>query len=147
MPIQCPERFRERAFRMVGESLPEHETGCATVKRVATKLEISPEAIRRWKHLITTCCGVIFAELHPRKPNATTEMMAPSLRDEAMSLPTSAKGGRGCQPNGKPNAASEVGSEAASKHRSWTVTSFLAHDSGLARVTPVRWLFLRSRVS
>ena len=34
---------------MVEESLPEHETEFAAMKKVATKLGISPEAIRRWK--------------------------------------------------------------------------------------------------
>jgi len=33
----------------VEESLPEHETESAAMKKVATKLGISPEAIRRWK--------------------------------------------------------------------------------------------------
>jgi transposase len=33
----------------VEESLPEHETEFAAMKKVATKLGISPEAIRRWK--------------------------------------------------------------------------------------------------
>ena len=49
MPRQYPQQFRERALRMVEESLPEHETEFAAVKKVATKLGISPEAIRRWK--------------------------------------------------------------------------------------------------
>jgi transposase len=39
----------ERALRMVEESLPEHETEFAAMKKAATKLGISPEAIRRWK--------------------------------------------------------------------------------------------------
>jgi transposase len=34
---------------MVEESLPERETEFAAMKKVATKLGISPEAIRRWK--------------------------------------------------------------------------------------------------
>jgi len=49
MPRQYPQQFRERALRMVEESLPEHETEFAAMKKVATKLGISPEAIRRWK--------------------------------------------------------------------------------------------------
>lgn len=49
MPRQYPQQFRERALRMVEESLPEHETEFAAMKMVATKLGISPEAIRRWK--------------------------------------------------------------------------------------------------
>ena len=49
MPRQYPQQFRERALRMVEESLPEHETEFAAMKKVATKLGISPEAISRWK--------------------------------------------------------------------------------------------------
>ena len=49
MPRQYPQQFRERALRMVEESLPEHETEFAAMKKVATKLGISPEAIRRWR--------------------------------------------------------------------------------------------------
>ena len=49
MPRHYPQQFRERALRMVEESLPEHETEFAAMKKVATKLGISPEAIRRWK--------------------------------------------------------------------------------------------------
>ena len=49
MPRQYPQQFRERALRMVEESLPEHETEFAAMKKVATKLGISPEAIRRCK--------------------------------------------------------------------------------------------------
>jgi len=46
MPRQYPQQFRERALRMVEESLPEHETEFAAMKKVATKLGISPEAIQ-----------------------------------------------------------------------------------------------------
>lgn len=41
--------FAERAFRMVDESLPEHETEFTAKEKVARKLGVSPEAIRRWK--------------------------------------------------------------------------------------------------
>ena len=49
MARQYPQQFRERALRMVEESLPEHETEFAAMKKVASKLGVSPEAIRRWK--------------------------------------------------------------------------------------------------
>ncbi len=49
MPRQYPQQFRERALRMVEESLPEQKCEFAAMRKVATKLEISPEAIRRWK--------------------------------------------------------------------------------------------------
>jgi transposase len=50
MPRQYPQQFRERALRMVEESLPEQKCEFAAMKKVATKLGISPEAIRQWKH-------------------------------------------------------------------------------------------------
>ena len=49
MPRQYPQQFRERALRMVEESLPEQKCEFAAMKKIATKLGISPEAIRRWK--------------------------------------------------------------------------------------------------
>jgi transposase len=49
MPRQYPQQFRERALRMVEESLPEQKCEFAAMKKVATKLEVSSEAIRRWK--------------------------------------------------------------------------------------------------
>lgn len=49
MPRQYPQQFRERALRMVEESLPEQKCEFAAMKKVATKLGISPVAIRRWK--------------------------------------------------------------------------------------------------
>jgi transposase len=49
MPRQYPQQFRERALRFVEESLPEQKCELVAMKKVATKLGISPEAIRRWK--------------------------------------------------------------------------------------------------
>jgi len=35
MPRQYPPQFRERALRLVGETLPDHETEFAAMKKVA----------------------------------------------------------------------------------------------------------------
>jgi|GEM_PF-232262 len=41
--------FAERALRLVEETLPDQKYEFAAMKKVATKLGVSPEAIRRWK--------------------------------------------------------------------------------------------------
>jgi transposase len=48
-PVNILSYFGSGLNARVKESVPEHETEFATVKKVATKLGISPEAIRRWK--------------------------------------------------------------------------------------------------
>jgi transposase len=58
MPRQYPQQFRERALRMVEESLPEQKCEFAAMKKVVTKLGISPEAIRRWKRLSEVDSGL-----------------------------------------------------------------------------------------
>ena len=49
MPRQFPREFRERALRMVEEALPDHETEFAAIRMVASRLGVSPEALRRWR--------------------------------------------------------------------------------------------------
>lgn len=49
MPRQYPPEFRERALRLLEESLPDHPTEYEAIRRVAAKLGISPEALRRWR--------------------------------------------------------------------------------------------------
>ena len=49
MPHQYPPQFRERALRLVEETLPDQKCEFAAMKKVATKLGVSPEAIRRPK--------------------------------------------------------------------------------------------------
>lgn len=49
MPCQYPQQFRERALRMVEESLPEQKCEFAAMKKVATQLGISPgKADTQW---------------------------------------------------------------------------------------------------
>ena len=49
MPKQFPPEFRERALRLVEESMPDHETEYEAIRLVAKKLGISTEALRRWR--------------------------------------------------------------------------------------------------
>jgi len=49
MPRQYPQQFRERALHMVEESLHKQKCEFAAMKKVATRLGIFPEVIRRWK--------------------------------------------------------------------------------------------------
>ena len=48
MPKQYPRDFRERAVRLVSESVGEHETERATILRVASRLGVSGETVRKW---------------------------------------------------------------------------------------------------
>ena len=46
MPCQYPAEFRQSAVRLVGEALPDHETGFEAIKKVTSRLGMSPEALR-----------------------------------------------------------------------------------------------------
>ena len=48
MPKQYPRDFRERAVRLVNESLGDHETEWATIQRVSSRLGVSGETVRKW---------------------------------------------------------------------------------------------------
>ncbi len=49
MPRQFPPEFRQRALRMLEESLADHETEYAAIRHVADRLGIGPESLRRWR--------------------------------------------------------------------------------------------------
>ena len=49
MPGQYPRDFRQRAVRMVEEALPDHATEFEAIKKVASRLGVNPEAVRRWR--------------------------------------------------------------------------------------------------
>jgi transposase len=49
MPRQFPPEFRQRALRMIEESMPEHETEYAAIRHVGAKLGIGPETLRKWR--------------------------------------------------------------------------------------------------
>ena len=49
MPRQFPPEFRQRALRMLEESVPDHETDYAAIHHVASKLGVGPEALRKWR--------------------------------------------------------------------------------------------------
>ncbi len=48
MPKQYPRDFRERAVRLVSESVGDHETEWATIQRVASRLGVAGETVRKW---------------------------------------------------------------------------------------------------
>jgi transposase len=49
MPRQFPPEFRQRALRMLEESLPDHETEYAAIRHVASKLGVGTESLRKWR--------------------------------------------------------------------------------------------------
>ena len=49
MPRQFPPEFRQRALRMLEESMPEHETEYAAIRHVGAKLGVGPETLRKWR--------------------------------------------------------------------------------------------------
>lgn len=49
MPRQFPPEFRQRALRLIEESMPEHETEYAAIRHVGAKLGIGPETLRKWR--------------------------------------------------------------------------------------------------
>ena len=64
MPRQYPPEFKERAVRLVDEALPDHATEFEAIKKVASRLGISTEALRRWRRQ---------AEIHSgARPGATS---------------------------------------------------------------------------
>lgn len=49
MPSQFPPEFRQRALRMLEESLPEHRTEFAAIRHVSAKLGVGSETLRQWR--------------------------------------------------------------------------------------------------
>jgi transposase len=49
MPRQFPPEFRQRALRVLEESLADHETKYAAIRHVASKLGIGAESLRKWR--------------------------------------------------------------------------------------------------
>lgn len=49
MPRQFTPEFRQRALRMLEESLPDHETEYGAIRHVASKLGIGAESLRTWR--------------------------------------------------------------------------------------------------
>jgi transposase len=49
MPRQFPPEFRQRALRMLEESLGDHETEYAAIRHVASRLGVGPETLRKWR--------------------------------------------------------------------------------------------------
>jgi transposase len=49
MPRQFPPEFRQRALRMIEESVSEHETEHAALRHVGAKLGVGAETLRQWR--------------------------------------------------------------------------------------------------
>lgn len=49
MPRQYPPEFRQRALRLLEESLPDHESEYEAIREVSRKLGVSAEALRKWR--------------------------------------------------------------------------------------------------
>jgi transposase len=49
MPRQYPPEFRQRALRLLEESLPDHESEYEAIRQVASRLGVSTEALRKWR--------------------------------------------------------------------------------------------------
>jgi transposase len=49
MPRQFPLEFRQRALRMLEESLADHETEYAAIRHVASRLGVGAETLRKWR--------------------------------------------------------------------------------------------------
>ena len=49
MPRQFPPEFRQRALRMLEESLQDHETEYAAIRHVGSKLGVAGETLRKWR--------------------------------------------------------------------------------------------------
>lgn len=49
MPRQYPPEFRQRALRMLEESMPEHKTEYAAIRHVGARLGVAPETLRKWR--------------------------------------------------------------------------------------------------
>ncbi len=49
MPRQFPPEFRQRALRVIEESMPEDETEHSAIRHVGAKLGVGPETLRKWR--------------------------------------------------------------------------------------------------
>ena len=49
MPRQFSPDFRQRALRMVEESIPDHDTEYAAIRHVGSKFGVGPETLRKWR--------------------------------------------------------------------------------------------------
>jgi len=68
MPRQYPPEFRQRALRLLEESLPDHESEYEAIRQVSRKLGVSAEALRKWRRQSEVDSGT--------KPGVSTDQQA-----------------------------------------------------------------------
>jgi transposase len=68
MPKQFSPEFRQRALRMLEESVPEHDTEWAAITHVASRLGVGPETLRKWRRRQEIDAG--------ERPGRTSEELA-----------------------------------------------------------------------
>lgn len=68
MPRQYPPEFRQRAWRLIEESLPDHESEYEAIRQVSRKLGVRAEALRKWRRQSEVDSGV--------KPGVSTDQQA-----------------------------------------------------------------------
>jgi len=65
MPRQFPPEFRQRALRILEESMPGHETEHSAVRQLSSKLGVGSETLRKWRRRAEIDAGV--------RPGVTSE--------------------------------------------------------------------------
>ena len=68
MPRQFAPEFRQRALRMLEESMPGYETEYAAIRHVGAKLGVGPETLRKWRRRAEVDSGA--------RPGVSTEELS-----------------------------------------------------------------------
>ena len=78
MPRKYPPEFRQRAVRLLVEALPVHESEYEAIRHVVGKLEVSAEALRRWRCRLTT------GRRSPSAESSANEARFPPTQDDRL---------------------------------------------------------------